>query len=116
MKVTILDGNGNRKERALSGKATIERVIEGPERHLKVTVAKSRVDRVQRWLTDALSTIQTWEDEGYVWFDVTDASRDSTTVPFWSERRYKSVGAVLDNRTIVHVKANQPRQGRRVAA
>lgn len=116
MKVTILDGDGNRKVRVLSGKATIERVIAGPERHLNVTVAKSRVDRVKRWLTDALSTIQTWEDEGHVWFDVTDASRDSATVPFWSERRCKSVGAVLDNRTTVHVKANKPRQGSRVTA
>lgn len=116
MKVTILDAQGNRKERALSGKATIERVIAGSERHLNVTVAKSRVDRVQRWLTDALSTIQNWDDEGHVWFDVTDSSRDSASVPFWKDRRYTSIGSVLDNRTIVHVKANQPRQGSRVAA
>ena len=116
MKVIILDGHGGRKERALSGKVTMERVIAGPERHLHITVAKSRVDRVQRWLTSALSTIQNWNDEGHVWFDVTDESRDSTSVPFWNDRRYRSVGAVLDNRTIVHVKANQPRQGSTVFA
>jgi len=116
MKVTIIDGQGNRKERILSGKVTMDRTIAGPDRHLHVTVAKSRVDRVQRWLTDALSTIQNGNEEGHVWFDVTDATRDSASVPFSSDRRYRSVGAVLDNRTTVHVKANKSRQRSRVTA
>lgn len=116
MKVVILDGKGKRKERALSGKVTLGRTIAGPERHIHIAVAKSRVDRVRRWLTDALSTIQQWNEEGHVWFDVTDPSRDSATVPLSSDRRYRSVGAVLDNRTTVHVKANKPRQRSRVTA
>lgn len=108
MKVTILDAHGNRKERRLSGKATLSRVIGGSIEHLTVTVAKSRVERVQRWLTNALSTIQRWDQDGHVWFDVEDKTRDSTTVEGHG-RRYQSVGSVLTNRTKLYVEQNKPR-------
>jgi hypothetical protein len=113
MKVTILDGNGTRKERHLSGKVTLDRIIAGPVDHLRLTVAKSRVDRVQRWLTAALSTIQQWDQDGHVWFDVEDPTRDSTMVPYRNDK-FKSVGYALTPRTKLHVQANK--RGGRVTA
>jgi hypothetical protein len=109
MKVTILHGNGERIVRSLSGKVTMERVIAGPVDHLRLTVPKSRVDRVQRWLTAALSTIQRWDQNGHIWFDVQDKTRDSTQVPFF-ERRFTSLGYALTNQTVLHVEANKPRK------
>lgn len=106
MKVTILDGNGARKERHLSGKVTLDRVITGPVDHLRLTVAKSRVERVQRWLENALSTIQQWDQDGHVWFDVEDSTRDSAKVPYRKDK-FKSVGYSLTPRTRLHIEANK---------
>lgn len=110
MKVTILDGAGQRRERSLSGKVTVERVIAGPVDHLRLTVARSRVDRVQRWLTAALSTIQQWDQGGHVWFDVEDPTRDNAIVPFSAQKKLQSVGYALTNQTVLHVEANKPRK------
>ncbi len=111
MKVIIVDAKGNRIERGLSGLVTLDRIIAGPEDHMKVTVAASRVKRVRGWLKEALSTVQGWDEKAHVWFDVVDKTRDSARVPF-RDGKFQSIGYGITNRTVLHVEANKPRSRR----